>query len=504
MTEQNPNLLRLEEKPKTEDSKAFSSLLDRPDGLLQQKKSIIGRLFKMAAVFFIFCLVTLLIFTTQALYSGYSGGLSNAWYKNISFIAPIQQLVESADRKLKGEENDRINILLLGMGGEKHSGGYLTDTIMLVSIQPSTKKVSMLSIPRDLVVPIEGMGWKKINSINSYAELKNPGDGGQAVSQAIGDILDIPINYFIRVDFQGFIKIVDELGGVKVTVDNQLDDYRYPIMGRENSYPLSSRYEHLSVKPGETEMDGELALKFARSRHGLGAEGSDFARARRQQKIIEAVKDKALSLETLFKPLAIKNIITVLDNHVSMNVEIPEMIKFWQLSKGIKRENIINKVLDTSAGGLLVNGRGDEGAYILEPRSGDFTEIQYLVKNIFSDAPQKEKNEIAEESARVEIRNGTWVNGLASHESLDLEKYGFKVVRVSNAGERNLATSTIYDITYGAKLKSLKILKEKTGASVGFGLPEWLDKEMKEEASTRTMDEKPDFILVLGQDTQEK
>ncbi len=455
-------------------------------------KRIIFHILKWSLAAGIFLIIAGFVFTSQILYSGQS---SNPWFKKINIFTPIQQLVESADKKLKGEETDRINILLLGMGGKKHSGGYLTDTIILASYQPSTDKLALLSIPRDMVVPIEGMGWRKINSINSYAEQKNPGDGGQASAQAIGSILDIPIDYFVRVDFQGFIKIIDELGGITVDVENTLDDYSYPVMGRESAYPYSSRYEHLHIEKGLQQMDGELALKYARSRHALGAEGSDFARARRQQKMLSAAKEKALSFNMLLKPIAVKNILEALTEHVSTDMQVWEMIRLWELGRDVDNSKITNKVLDTSKGGLLVNAVGEDGAYILEPRSGNFSEIQYLVKNMLSDAPEGEKSEVELESAKLEVLNGTWTNGLAGKTALDLEKFGFEIVSTANAPVRNADTTTIYDTTFGQKMNSLKILKEKLGAQVAFGAPNWQTAAPDGASSTQA-----DFIVVVGKD----
>ncbi len=469
--------------------------------IIKPAQRILAWTAKRLAVLLVFLIVSITFFSTQIPISGQS---SVPWFKRISIVNPLKHLVESANKKLKGEDRDRINILLLGMGGKNHSGGYLTDTIILASIKPSAKKIALLSIPRDLVVPIEGYGWQKINHINAYAEVKNKGSGGLAVSQAIGDILGIPIDYYVRLDFAGFIKIIDAIGGVKVYVDNTLDDYHYPIMGREEAEPYESRFEHLHIDKGWQTMDGDLALKYARSRHALGAEGSDFARARRQQKILEAVKDKVLSFKMLLKPLAIKKSLQALHDHVSTNLKIWEMLRLWEITKGIDKKNIINKVLDNSPNGLLVSGTSEDGAYILQPRSGDFTEIQYLVKNIFSDAPLNTKHKIITEAVKIDIKNGTWVNGLASQVALDLEKYGFEVLRVSNCSRRNFSQSVIYDLTYGDKLDSLRILKDKMQAKVSFGLPGWLAEEIKKEVGTKTNIKQPDFILILGENAAEK
>ncbi len=448
----------------------------------------------------VFIVVAIIVFTSTMLISGEN---ENSWVYKIPVIGHIKNLAESADKKLKGEDRDRINILLLGMGGKNHEGSYLTDTIMLASLEPSTKKIALVSFPRDLTVPMEGYGWRKINNINAYAEYEEEGSGGVAVSQALADILDIPIDYYIRVDFQGFINIVDELGGIEVNVENTLEDFKYPVMGMETAEDYNSRYEHLYIEAGLQKMDGELALKFARSRHAQGIEGSDFARARRQQLILEAVKEKLMSKWNLFKPRMITNILGEVQEHVSTNLQIWEILKLWDMFKDVSSDNISNKVLDNSPNGLLTEMITSEGAYILTPRSGDFAEIQYFVHNIFSDAPVESKNKVTVEKATVEVRNGTWINGLAGQTALDLEKYGFNVIRVGNCSRQNFQKTVIYDLTFGEKMESLTVLKEKTNANVSFDIPQWLKDDITAQLTNETNPEQPDFLLILGQNADE-
>ncbi len=451
--------------------------------------------FKALAYIFIFLLVVYVIFS----FNKTSSEKSSSWFYNLPIISQIKHLVESAENKLKGEAGDRINILLLGIGGKDHAGGLLTDTIILASLKPSEKKLSLLSIPRDLAVPIENMGWRKINSVNAYAEMKTPGSGGLAISQTISDIFEIPIDYYVTVDFTGFEKIIDDLGGIKVNVENTFDDYKYPILGNEDA-PWEERWEYLHIEKGEQTMNGELALKYVRSRHALGVEGSDFARSRRQQKVLEAVKEKVMSLNILFKPAMISKIISDISENYSTNLKIWEIVKLWGLTKDMKSENISSRVLDNSPSGLLVDTVGLDGAYLLSPRSGDFSEIKYLVNNIFTDAPATDKEKVKEEKATVEIRNGTWINGLANKAALDLEKYGFDIVRIGNTSQQNFQKSVIYDLTYGEKIQALTILKNKTGANVSLGMPQWLIDELAKEISGQTNPAQPDFILILGQE----
>jgi LCP family protein required for cell wall assembly len=478
---------------KTEEEKLYSVAeknFSPPEG---KKKSIA----KILGYIFVFILTIVILFTSQILISGQD---SNSWLMKLPVISQIKRLVESADKELKGEEIGRINILLLGMGGKNHDGGFLTDTIILASLDVAEKKVALLSIPRDLSIPMEGMGGRKINNVNAFAEAESKGSGGLATAQAVSDILNMPIDYYVRLDFAGFINIINELGGIEVDVENTLIDYKYPIMGREEALPYESRFEHLRIAKGRQKMDGELALKYARSRHAEGVEGSDFGRSRRQQKVLEAVKEKILLKHTLFKPVMIGNIIQELNEHLSTNLKIWEMVKLWNMFKDAKEKNIITKTLDNSDGGLLIDTVSQEGAYVLLPRGGDFAEIQYLVNNIFSSAPEDSKKQVVTEKTSLEILNGTWINGLANRVALDLEKYGFDIARISNYSRQNLQKSVIYDLTYGEKIESLKILKEKTNADVNLGLPEWLIQELANSLSKEKNVKQPDFILILGQD----
>lgn len=164
----------------------------------------------------------------------------------------------------------------------------------------------MMSIPRDLLVPIPGYGWRKVNNLYSLAEYNDPGTGGDYTKQILSQIFDVQIPYYLRIDFKGFVELVDLVGGIDVNVAKTLTDYQYPIPGHEEYPEEDGRYEHLYIEAGPQHFDGETALKYVRSRHGLNGEGSDFARAARQQLAIEALMNKIFSLNTLLRPSKIK------------------------------------------------------------------------------------------------------------------------------------------------------------------------------------------------------
>ncbi len=425
----------------------------------------------------------------------------SSWVNYIPIIGQIKNLAESAERPLKGEDRDRINILLLGIGGADHDGGNLTDTMMVVSLQPSTKKVAMVSIPRDLLVPVEGHGWAKINSVDAYAEQAAPGSGGLATAQAVSNIISQPIDYYVRIDFSGFEDLVNQLGPLTICVDRAFDDYTYPIAGQENNPVYLNRFLHLHFDAGCQQMDGKTALQYSRSRHSLGSEGTDFARAARQQKVMQAIKDKVFSVNTLMSPQLIASLIGNVSAHVNTNLQIWEMVKIANNYKDTKSEDIIHKVLDNSPAGLLVDGMSQDGAYILTPKNGDFTQVQYLFAQIFA-ADTTATATVADTSANanVEILNGTWVNGLASRYSTDLGQAGFKIVNVANAGAQNYEKTVIYDLTNGQKTKALQNLQQKMSANVSTTEPDWLKAFLSKPIAGLASSSLPDLVLVLGQD----
>ena len=432
-------------------------------------------------------IVVILIFAGKVLISSQSTSdwLGNGFFNRLTHF--------SEDRKLRGEENDRINILLLGMGGEGHDGAFLTDTIILASIRPSTKQVSLVSFPRDLVSPVSG--WQKINSINAYAEQKEPNSGGVATKESFSSLLQMPIDYYIRVDFNGFKNIIDELGGIEVNVENTLEDYSYPIMGQENNPNYYARFEHLRIEAGLQTLDGSTALKYARSRHGLGKEGSDFARARRQQLVIEAVKNKLLSAKTLLNPVMLSRLSEQLSQNISTDISTWEALRLWDITKDINRSNIINLVLSDAPDNLLVAGTGDNGAYILTPKSGNFSAIRSAVQNIFllnPPAGTEADNKIEDESIIV-ILNGTWSAGLAGKTAEVLKASGFQVAQIGNAAARDYSSTIVFDLSQGKKKDTLDVLRRVVPSVVSENNPEWLDEYKKTGNS-------PDFIIIIGND----
>ncbi len=410
-------------------------------------------------------------------------------FSQIPIVKRIRQLVRSADRSLDGQRDDRVNILLLGMGGAGHEGPYLTDTIILASVKPSTKQVALISIPRDLAVPIPGYGWYKVNQANAFGEVRERGSGGELVAKVLADVLDIPIQYYVRIDFDGFTKLIDDLGGIDVYVERAFVDSTYPTgeNGNVTTIAFEAGWQHLN---------GGSALEFARSRHGSNGEGSDFARARRQQKILQAVKSRVLSLGTLRSPSKIASVLEALENNVKMNFTPWELLALARLAGTLDASAIIPEVLDDSPDGLLAPTIGVDGAYLLVPRNNEWYRVRSFVKNIFSVGVAEET---FPEPVRVEIQNGTTIVGLAARAAEQVKAEGFAVVRVGNAETRDQARSVIYDLSGGKYPREAETLRTLLNAELAATAPP--PAEAPAVTATRSASAAgslADFLIIVG------
>ncbi len=366
-----------------------------------------------------------------------------------SFWGKIKSLLVSTNRPLVGVDQDRINVALYGIGGDGHDGAQLTDTILVASIKPSTKQVAMLSIPRDTQVDIPGYGPHKINEVNADGEQENPGSGGEAATKFLEGFLQQPIPYYVRVDFSGFSQVIDDIGGVDVYVEKPFTDDSFPT----NDY----KYRSISFKKGWEHMDGPRALDYARSRHGNNFEGSDFARAKRQQKIMLAVRDKLLSGDTLLHPGRIISILNALDTHVLTNLKTQDFISFATLAKDLDVQNVTSVVLSDDPASVLYDDMST-GVFYLKPKDPTLAPIREIAANMFDKAATEKVDGIMSltpvtapvvlTGSNIEIENGTWRPGFAAREQSQLITKGFAVKTVGNADTRPLARTQIIDVTH--------------------------------------------------------
>lgn len=356
----------------------------------------------------------------------------------------------SQGKLLKGEIDGRVNVLLMGVGDEGHAGATLSDTNIIVSYDTNSKAVSMISIPRDLFVNIPGYGETKINAAHAYGEKTEEGGGPALMEKTIEEAFDVPIHYYVRVDFTGLEDIVDSLGGVTVNVENSFCDYMYTRAAYTNP---------VCFKAGEQHMDGATALKYSRSRKAAGIEGSDFARSRRQQRLLIAIKEKALSTETVFNPARVLSLLESLGKHIKTDLQISELARVYEISKEVDTNKIITKSLDNGPGGLLKSTTSSYAGYILVPLAGDFSEITDLIKNIFDSVA------IREENARVRLENGTWNVSAFTNLYDEMEDEGYNLVAAEAADKRTHTITDIIDYANGQKPETIKFLEKKFGVT---------------------------------------
>ncbi|MCL4200290.1 LCP family protein [Patescibacteria group bacterium] len=234
----------------------------------------------------------------------------------------------------------RVNILLLGIPGGDHDGTDLTDTIMVLSFHEKNHTLAMISVPRDI--------WSdtlkdKVNSAYHYGELKKKGGGLVLAKAIVSDMVGLPIQYALVLDFSGFQKVIDLVGGVEIDVPKSFTDTEFPIPGRENDEcggdpEFSCRYEPLHFDAGLQVMDGALALKYVRSRHAEGDEGSDFARGRRQQEVLLALKSKLLSQDIYLHPGEVEKLYGAFDEATDTDLNIGELLTVGKMFLQVPKE----------------------------------------------------------------------------------------------------------------------------------------------------------------------
>ena len=471
------------------------NLINREDNSAPRGKKTF-RISKFILYLFLVLLVAFFVFSYQVIFTASS--LTDIFSGKISFLKQLNILANNSG-KLEGESEDRINIALLGIGGEGHDGPYLTDTIIVLSIQPSTKKIAMLSIPRDLLVEIPGYGWWKINNANSFGEEKSPGNGGLLAKDVLTKTLDIPIHYYIRVDFSGFAKIIDDIGGIKIYVDNAFTDYQFPT--------TDYKYQVVSFDAGWQTMDGETALNFVRSRHGNNGEGSDFARSKRQQKVLQALKDRVLSYDFLFNPQKMNKVTSALADHIRTDLEPWEIIELAKTFSNFDTKNVINQGLDDGPDNYLYASVVNE-AFVLKPKGDSFSQIQELIKNIFNES--RPQNLTSTSSAatptapiakqekprtiRIEIRNGTTISGLASRQTQELKLKGLQVMKIGNSPEQNYTKTEIYKLSEANSTDTETLLQDKYQTLIQEkNIPSWVEEMSAPDT---------DYFIILGTDAE--
>ncbi|MBM4428797.1 MAG: LytR family transcriptional regulator [Chloroflexi bacterium] len=386
-----------------------------------------------------FLSVSLILFVAGGIYTGY------LFYATVKDVVAHAQWGASAPPSIEqsgaDEENVpnitqvRTNILLLGTDKRlQETGPSRTDTIIVLTVDPRNRTAGMLSIPRDLWVSIPGYYEGRINTAHFLGERDDyPGGGPALAKRTVQYALGIPIHYYVRINFEGFEKLIDAIGGITINVQEPIYDEKYP----DSNYG----YMTVDIPVGVHNMDGETALQYARTRHG----GSDFQRARRQQEVIKAIRDKVFSLNI---PLTkIPEMLRIAGDSIQTDLSLGNMYDLAKLAREIGSQHLKTAVIDES---MTSPQMTPEGAQVLIPNR---ERIREVVKDLFggptptASASLSEQELIAQEGAKVEVQNGTLTVGLAQRTAEYLKGLGYTVVSFSNADRADYASTILIDYT---------------------------------------------------------
>ncbi len=296
-------------------------------------------------------------------------------------------LIASLWPRAPAESNGRINILLAGYSADdpNHQGAQLTDSIIIISINPKTKASSLISVPRDLWVYIPGYGQSKINAAyENGINFNKPGyfPGGMGLlEQIISRDFGIKFDYYALIDYTALKDAVNAVGGININISAQ---------DTQNPNGLYDPYTHLKLPNGNVHLDGQMALDLARTRgDGPGSYGiplSDFTRTMYQQKELVALKDKVVNASTLFNPLTIVKLVNTVGNNVVTNLKIGQMEWLYKYVKGISNGTTNQVTLNDYKGQNLLTNYYIDNQDALVPAAGvtDFSAIQAAVNQIIN------------------------------------------------------------------------------------------------------------------------
>jgi polyisoprenyl-teichoic acid--peptidoglycan teichoic acid transferase len=342
-------------------------------------------------------------------------------YNSIKDFNP-KEAVFAFGEDLKRDENGYTNILLLGDGGHVRDGADLIDTIIVASLDYEKKALSMLSIPRDFYVKSISFPGK-INEVyrnhkRTYNEDEDRLYG--LFKEVAGEIANLDIQYYARLNFNAFVEIVDSINGITVDVQKSIYDPYYPN-------ETDDGYTIFKIEKGLQEMDGETALKFVRSRKTT----SDFDRSARQQQVIAAVREKAISKEILTSPKSIKNIYNAVFSNINTDISLREIISLAEFADSLERDRLVTKVIHDDPGregGFLYTPEREfyNGLFVLIPFGKGYELIHKYSDIIFKN------REVLWNPPKINILNGTKKTGIARNFAYQLNRFGFNIGELDN------------------------------------------------------------------------
>ena len=363
----------------------------------------------------------------------------------------------------KVRHGQRVNILLLGYGGAGHDGGYLTDSIQVLSVQ-GTDRVALTSLPRDTFVKIkafanDGTYEGKVNaafeiplSKGAFGHVSPTYDdgfdgGGRLASKVVGDYLGLQIDYWVSVDFTAFKRVVDAIGGVDVVNPYVLDDPTYPL-------GETGGYTHIHINAGAQHLDGDHALIYVRERHA----DSDFGRARRQQQVMAAIKDKAVKVDAIPK---MYDLLGALKDNVHTNLSLNDLKVFGSVAGKVSSPNTHHVSIDNTT--MQYDTLDSYAGYILLPRDHTMSYLHHYIQSEMVDPKVLGENATVQFSSSPPEASGS--NSFGDIWTSLLGMLNFKVA--TPASTRKSPTITeIHDYSGGKASKTVRWLASYFGATV--------------------------------------
>lgn len=409
---------------------------------------------------------------------------------NTVFGGNILGLVQR--QPLKQDANGRSNVLIFGTSEDSpdhaNAGGLLTDSMMVLSVNQETKDAFMMSLPRDLWVKIDGQcmvgNQEKLNSVyqcgSDFGE--NPEAGAAALQKKIGEILGLDIQYYAQIDYSVVTRAVDAVGGVEVTIESNPPGMG--ILDRNFDWKCNYRCYYVKYDDGQkVQLDGEHAMMLSRARNaqgGYGLAAGNFDREKNQQKILTALREKALSVGTLTNVGAVSELMSAMGDNLKTNVDTSEIQTIIGLASDIQSSSITSLSLNDDEAPLVRNGAVG-AASVVQPIAGlfDYSAIQAFIKKASSSDPA------TKEGATMSVLNGSGVGGAAQNEANWLEDQGFTVGVVGNAPEGTYPTARIYQ-----RNQEMSATKSKLESLYGV---------VAETNSPVPIEESIDFVIIIGE-----
>lgn len=375
---------------------------------------------------------------------------------------------------------ERVSILILGIDQRcDEEGPTRTDTMMVLTIDPVGLSAAVLSLPRDLWVEIPGFGVNKINQANFFGESYDyPGGGPALAVETVEAALGVNIDYYVTINFDAFVQVVDEIGGIDVVVSEDIEDDTYP----DNCYG----YDPFYISMGEHHLDGQSALKYARTRATFGG---DVDRAARQQQVVLAVRDKILRLEMAPQLLTrAPELWRIFQRNVRTDLSLNEAVQLALLVQEIPSESIRTAVIDFD---YVYNETAPDGQQVLIPIRENIRKLRdeifappLVPTPVIENLPQL----MTDEEARVAVYNGTPTFGLAAETESYLVSQDINVVEIGNADSADYGSTQIID--YGSHPSTTSYLVRL------LGVPPL------NVSSGTTPDGDFDVLVILGTDWQ--